>query len=40
MNEQIKYLEYRIESLEKKISELYQTIKEQNNYILGETQNK
>tara|TARA_R100000951_G_scaffold43080_1_gene36237 strand:- start:4748 stop:4870 length:123 start_codon:yes stop_codon:yes gene_type:complete len=39
MSDQIKYLEYRIKSMEKEIEKLKQIIKEQNNYILGETQN-
>lgn len=39
MSDQIKYLEYRIKSMEKEIEKLKQIIKEQNNYILGKTQN-
>ncbi len=39
MEEQIKFLEYRIQALEKEINKLKQTVKEQNNYILGETNN-
>lgn len=39
MSEQIKFLEYRIDAMEKEIAKLKQIIKEQNNYILGETQN-
>jgi len=38
MKEQIKFLEYRIDSLEKEIIKLNQLIKEQNNYILGESE--
>ena len=37
MNDQIKFLEFRIQAMEKRIVDLEQTIKEQNNFILGET---
>jgi len=39
MNDQIKFLEFRIQAMEKRIAELEQTVKEQNNFILGETNN-
>lgn len=39
MKDQIKYLEFRIQAMEKRIAELEQTVKEQNNFILGETNN-
>lgn len=37
MNDQIKFLEFRIQAMEKRIVDLEQTVKEQNNFILGET---
>jgi uncharacterized coiled-coil protein SlyX len=37
MNDQIKFLEFRIKAMEKRIADLEQTVKEQNNFILGET---
>jgi hypothetical protein len=40
MDQLIDFLNFRVRSLEKKIIELEQTIKEQNNYILSETENK
>jgi len=40
MDKLIEFLEFRVQALEKKITELEQTVKEQNNYILSETQNK
>tara|TARA_R110002072_G_scaffold160411_2_gene311644 strand:+ start:4766 stop:4972 length:207 start_codon:yes stop_codon:yes gene_type:complete len=40
MEKLIEFLEFRVKALEKKINELEQTVKEQNNYILSETQNK
>lgn len=39
MKDQIEYLEFRIQAMEKRIAELEQTVKEQNNFILGETNN-
>ena len=38
MIEQIKYLEYRIQSLEKELEKLNETVNQQNNYLLGETE--
>ena len=38
MKEQIKFLEYRIEALEKELDKLNETVRQQNNYLLGETQ--
>ena len=38
MIEQIKYLEYRIKSLEKELEKLNEIVKQQNNYLLGETE--
>lgn len=40
MIEQIKYLEYRIQSLEKELEKLNEIIKQQNNYLLGETEKR
>lgn len=40
MDQLIDFLNFRVRSLEKKIIELEQTIKEQNNYILSETENQ
>jgi len=37
MDEQIKFLQFRIQAMEKRIASLEQTVKEQNNFILGET---
>lgn len=37
MNDQIKFLLFRIKAMEKRIADLEQTVKEQNNFILGET---
>nr|AKH47425.1 hypothetical protein [uncultured marine virus] len=37
MNDQIKFLEFRIQAMEKRIADLEQTVEEQNNFILGET---
>lgn len=37
MDEQIKFLLFRIKAMEKRIVDLEQTVKEQNNFILGET---
>ena len=36
MQEQIKFLEYRIQALEKELEKLNETIRQQNNYLLGE----
>lgn len=38
MQEQIKFLEYRIQALEKELEKLNETIRQQNNYLLGETE--
>ncbi len=38
MQEQIKFLEYRIQALEKELEKLNETVKQQNNYLLGETE--
>lgn len=38
MIEQIKYLEYRIQSLEKELEKLNEIVNQQNNYLLGETE--
>jgi uncharacterized coiled-coil protein SlyX len=40
MDQLVNFLNFRILSLEKKNAELEQTIEEQNNYILSETQNE
>lgn len=40
MIEQIKYLEYRIQSLEKELEKLNEIVKQQNNYLLGETEKR
>tara|TARA_R110000772_G_scaffold65396_1_gene145953 strand:- start:5351 stop:5491 length:141 start_codon:yes stop_codon:yes gene_type:complete len=40
MDQLVDFLNFRILSLEKKIAELEQTVEEQNNYILSETQNE
>tara|TARA_R110000823_G_scaffold309869_1_gene434421 strand:- start:15122 stop:15262 length:141 start_codon:yes stop_codon:yes gene_type:complete len=40
MDQLVDFLNFRIRSLEKKIAELEQTVEEQNNYILSETQNE
>jgi hypothetical protein len=37
MDEQIKFLLFRIKAMEKRIVDLEQTVEEQNNFILGET---
>jgi hypothetical protein len=38
MQEQIKFLEYRIQALEKELEKLNEIVKQQNNYLLGETE--
>jgi len=38
MQEQIKFLEYRIQALEKELEKLNETVRQQNNYLLGETE--
>jgi uncharacterized coiled-coil protein SlyX len=37
MEEQNKFLLFRIQAMEKRIASLEQTVEEQNNFILGET---
>ena len=38
MQEQIKFLKYRIQTLEKELEKLNETVRQQNNYLLGETE--
>ena len=38
MQERIKFLEYRIQALEKELEKLNETVRQQNNYLLGETE--
>lgn len=38
MQERIKFLEYRIQALEKELEKLNEIVRQQNNYLLGETE--
>lgn len=38
MEELINFLKFRIQALEKEVEELKQTVNQQNNYLLGETE--